>query len=219
MTEKGEPDTPDTRRKYEKLRLNIAVDKEAAERAKDMGFNISATFEEYLRVLTYRPKGEDIDVIKAYDSFLTKIQKIIDEYELEIEIGEVPENIKHLSMDSKIDFSGCKIVLDRNIVGIYKDGKFYSDMKAQEEYNLLMDPYEMEYLYEPQRILKNLISEIKKKVADNNVKIQKLNLAMKFAETLFNDLENSSESGIGTPSLRQTLKAAGKTNLQETIPA
>jgi hypothetical protein len=206
------------RQKYEKVRLNIAVSKEAVQRAKAADINISAEVDEYLKVLTYRPKPEFSDIVRAYDGFLRSIQFALSKYDpyLNIEIGEIPDR-SHLKEEVKrgevrkeaVFFGGCKIFLDMNVASILKDGRHYAQMDSIEKYDFLLDPDEMNSLYPPKKILMNLISEIKKANANNTNEIQKLNLATKFVKAMFNDTdkgkENSSDSGSGSPAIRQIL--------------
>jgi Post-segregation antitoxin CcdA len=78
---------PNEDNKSEKLRLNTTVDREVVERVKDMGINISATLEEYLRVLTYASGPDSKDVVMTYDKFLRKIQPKLSQYDISVEIG------------------------------------------------------------------------------------------------------------------------------------
>lgn len=205
-------------RKGEKLRLNITVDEDIVKRAKDMGFNISAAFEEYLRVLTYNPEGKtDPDVVRAYDMMLYKIQPILKRYNTEIEIGEITNEKYSQRRNTPIDFKGSKIMFDAYVPSIFKDGKSY----VAAEYDPISKDViwahseDLEYFYKPEKILQNLIIAIKKTASDNTSKVQKLNLASKFVQALFSDIENSSESGIETPLFRQILADAGVKPLEE----
>jgi post-segregation antitoxin (ccd killing protein) len=191
--------------KSDKLRLNITVDKKTVELAKDMGFNISATLEEYLKVLTYMPQKESYELVAAYNAFFHKLQPILDRYDTSIEIGEVPKSNRPLE-EGDIDWSGCKLFLDNHAVTTLRDGKYYVDtwQGGGSIKDLLFGPYDdIHFFYHPRKIIRNLVSEVKKVAANNNIKVQKLNLAMKFVDALFNDLENSSESGSETPLLRR----------------
>jgi Post-segregation antitoxin CcdA len=192
----------------EKLRLNITVDKEIVELAKDMGFNISAAFEEYLRVLTYKPHGKSSqDVVNAYEKFYVKIVPILGQFDIEIELGEITDEDYSHRRKTKINFKGSKIVLDHTEPSILKDGKYYQLGEFDKDKIIYLTPDDLKYLYHPKVVLRNLIDELKLIAADNTIQVQKLNLAARFVDALFNDLKDSSESGSETPSLRRIIDA------------
>jgi hypothetical protein len=203
--------------KSEKLRLNITVDKNVVEKAKEMGFNISGTFEEFLKVLTHRPSPDYEDILRAHNDFLQRVQFILSHYDpgLEVEIGKYPDwsYVEKTSGYDKEDVkrmlfhSNCKIFLDLNTTSTLKDGKHYANMNIIEEGHFLLEPNDMQFLYPPEKILLNLVSEIKKVAVNNEKEIQKLNLAKKLINALFNDI-SSSESGSATPHLRRILEDA-----------
>ena len=212
------------RRKYEKVRLNIAVKKEAAERAKAAGINISAAFEEYLTIISYEPKPDDYDVVQAYNSFFKKIYKILSWFDIKditIQIGEVSNRSEESGLN------GCQIYINSqgDVATQYPDGKYYIE-RVPEGSDLLFDVWTVSNFYPPRKILLNLIAEVKKRVATNNVEVQKLNLATKIVSAIFNETsksndngrdkgggkeqEKASESGSATPHLRRLVESIGQ---------
>jgi post-segregation antitoxin CcdA len=221
------------RKKHEKARLNIAIKKEVAERAKALGINISASFEEYLKILSSKPEPNDVDVVRAYESFFRKIQAtylsnfFIKTFMVEIGVFKDPDP----------RFNDRKMYLTYDGVGIKSEDQFYIP-RFRSGRNL--EPHEVKYFYPPERILLNLISEVKKRVAADQIEIQKLNLATKIVSVLFNNTSKNnndkdkgggkeeigeaqaSESGSATPHLRRLVESIGQAveeSAQEVVPA
>ena len=193
-----------------KARLNTTVDKETAERAKEMGYNLSGEFENYLKLLVYRPQGSFMSLAKEYDRFLRTIQKFVREYDIEVEVGEIrkTKNVE-LAPQSK-DHYGDKYVLDEEGLNqVNKKGK-YSLLEPYGPEKLLLDPrVELDMLYHPQKIINNLIDEIETTTKENKSKIQNLKIIRKALNSFLGALEDmSSESGIETPSFKRTSKDA-----------
>ena len=196
-------------RKSEKLRLNITVDREIAEQAKNMGFNISAGFEEYLRVFTYKPEGKTSeDIVDAYLSMLFKMTPMLRQYDIGIEIGEITDDGYSKRKKTLVDFNGSKLVMDPYEPSIFKDGKYHQVGEYDHDTRTVtyFTPEDLKYLYEPRKILQNFLNEVKKTADDNANKVQKLNLASRIVDALFSDTQDSSESGIETPSIRRILE-------------
>src|ERR671931_580980 len=78
----------EVKRKREKQKLTLGVDKEVIERAKATGINISAITEELLKSVTYEPKDKgERDVMIAYENLFKFMEPLVRKYDLEVEVG------------------------------------------------------------------------------------------------------------------------------------
>jgi hypothetical protein len=149
-----------------KQKLTLGVNKDVIDRAKAAGINISVITEEILIALTYgRGAGSnDLDVSKAYHALFDVIERITENYaEAIFEVGVSHDNDGYYE--------------DRPI--IY--GRYFGFSIGETQHELVEV---INHLYEPSKILNNLVSALIRASETNKKKIRELELALRFAKIL-----------------------------------
>ena len=154
----------------QKLTLSISVN--AIERAKAAGINISAITERLLRAVTYRPSNGNThgDVAAAYDALFEAIIPILEEYGTTLEVGGIPEYDKSYRYRVILTEQKCFVEDEEKSYPASVDGILH-------------------YLYEPTKILQNLVSALIEAAERNREKIWELKMALRFVKALSDDVD------------------------------
>lgn len=155
-----------------KQKLMLGIDKNVIQKAKEAGINISSITEQVLKTITYQPNDGNTpdDVVRAYEALFEIARSrmcIYDRYELQICVGE---------KDSRKVFlhSGYGLML-------------WDDHTKK----MIEDPASVDsvlgLLYEPMRILANLVVALTELAQQNKEKIAELKFALRLVKALSND--------------------------------
>jgi post-segregation antitoxin (ccd killing protein) len=207
------------KRKRERTRLNIAIDKGILEDAKVFGINISAAIEESLvNLIALATKQSQVErkrdyLSRKYEETFKEIRQLLRGFEIEeVEIGEIRDtdllrsNIEAyteegLDMKEVPEWIGTKIILRKDMILWLKNGKYY--VFKHNIYDNITS------LHQPNVIYTNLLTQVTAKLDDDEEKLRKIKLGLKIVKTVLTNGEDSSESGLETPSFRRILESSG----------
>jgi hypothetical protein len=163
-----------------KRKLTLAVDPEVVRRAKAAGINISALTETLLRAITFEPAGNtDEDLRKAYQSLFKIMAYLLMKYQASLTVGEFKNKANKIL---------SQIVLDWD----YESADFalYTNDSTSFQPVDLGICIISDALYDPQRILENLIMTLIEKAEANKEKIDQLKFALRFLKALSEEVDN-----------------------------
>jgi hypothetical protein len=207
------------KKKREKTRLNIAIDKAVLEDAKTAGINISAALEESLvNLIALGAKHSEVErkrdyLSKKYEDTFKEIRQLLRGFEIEeVEIGEIRDtdllrsNIEAYTkegqdMEEVPEWIGTKIMLRKDRILWLKDGKYYVDKTS------IYD--NIPWLHPPDVIYTNLLAQVITKLDNDEEKLRKIKLGLKVVKTVLTNGDDSSESGLETPAFRRILESTG----------
>jgi hypothetical protein len=170
MVEGSEP----AQSKEQKQKLTLTVNRDVIEKAKAEGINISAITEQLLRAVTYQSNdGNTIDdVHKAYSAVFSEVQIILKQYTTSIIVGHGYESDEEGELEAEYDV----ILSPGRLLKLYDNGEGKT-VSVSEILGIL---------YEPNKIINNLIQEITQAAKRNKQKINELTFALRFFK-LFNE--------------------------------
>lgn len=163
-----------------KQKLTLGVSSEVIEKAKAAGINISEITEQLLTAMTFDAEGNtQQDVISAYQTFFDAIKNLLTKYGNSIEVGE----FTLMDMDAPPGQEDQYWVF---LLG--KDGMRKSRTDIEFPVSEVADINEALYhLYDPKRILENLIKALTIAAEGNKQKLAELDFARRLVKTLADD--------------------------------
>jgi hypothetical protein len=160
----------------EKQKLTLGLPRKVIERAKAAGINISAVTEQMLRALTYEPAGfSNDDIAEAYDKLFKSMLPVLGKYGANVTVGE---HRSYLIMDESP--LPCDILLD-------KTGELWIDADIIEQYPSISIADALTYLYDPLKILEELISSLIRAAENNKNRLETFRFASRFLKMLSED--------------------------------
>jgi Post-segregation antitoxin CcdA len=170
-----------TEHRGEKQKLTLGIDKEVIERAKAAGINISAITEQLLKSVTDDPKdASEHDVKKAYEELFRSTEPLIKKYDLRVDVG-------FASIGEGDDLETYDICLGLGMLIPEEEGGPLGELwksRPDGEISPTSVSEEIYFLYEPKKILENLILAMLGNVQKNKEKIRELELAKRFVKVL-----------------------------------
>lgn len=167
-----------------KQKLTLGIDKNVIEKAKAAGINISAITENLLKAMTYEPKNDEnttYDVARAYEALLNEAWSLLSKYDLtgsfDVNVGQWEYDMEKqagtiICFNSHMGLAICYDVPGRPI----------------QEPDVSVDKV-LEALYDPMKILENLIAALTRAAESNKALITELKLAMRIVKALSNNEE------------------------------
>ena len=160
-----------------KQKLTLAIRKDVIERAKDHGINISAATEEFLRAITYEYfENSNRGIYETYLALFEAIKPVVDLYSLEIEVGSSPSTddsgqvtLEPLFISHSIELPRLRTTMRKNLRTMWAISSF---------------GVELNYLYDPIRVLENLIEAVIKKSQNDKLKLQQLKMSLRLAKAI-----------------------------------
>lgn len=175
--------------KVQKQKLTLGINKDVVDKAKEAGINISEITEQLLTTMTYQPKGNTRDeVMKAYQSFLDAMSSLLGKYGASIVIGvanytsgpdEEPDNPRDLWTEHWTFYLGQG--------GMWKEG--FQELEDGREAPIDSDgkvtlSEVISHMYDPKKILENLITALTTAAERNKEKLVQLDFAYRLVQTL-----------------------------------
>jgi hypothetical protein len=153
-----------------KQKLTLAIRKDVIERAKDIGINISAITEEFLKAVTYEHfDRSQFDIEEAYLALFGAIWPVVKVYNLVVEVGE----------SSSTNKSG-KVTLEP----LSLSHELWLPHLRTERSISSIGP-ELHNLYAPREVLENLIEAVNGARQNDKLKLQHLEISLKLAKAIF----------------------------------
>ncbi len=160
---------------HRKQKLTLTLSKEVIDKAKAAGINISALTEQVLKAYTYEPVGySNDDFADAYDKLFMSMKPVLHKYDTRVTVGQ------HTGV--KFALSPCDIYWYNGRLLIETIGSWQEDSTTQISEVL-------PYLYDPPKILENLIKSLIRAAERNKDKVQKFKFASRFLRILSEDEE------------------------------
>ncbi len=160
--------------KQPKQKLTLAIDKDIIEKAKNAGINISAITQKVLESITFDVKGATReDIIVGYKRFFAVIMDVLKKYDAEMHVG-----FEQGEEDGET--VGTEILL--NHFGLWADNfgaKGRHAVKIEDEVGY--------GLFEPFKILENLLRSLILAAEENREQLKELEMALRFVKALSND--------------------------------
>lgn len=169
----------------QKQKLTLGISRDVIRRAKAAGINISAITEELLTAITYEPNDGNRrdDVVRAYQALFSAAESIMFTYnDFAVEVGFQRLSI---TIDNKNTWKEYSIML--TIQGLYKKTASPDDLQEVSVDEVL------QWLYEPKKILQNLILSLIYGAEKNKEKIKELEFALRLIKTLSDEDGNRIE--------------------------
>jgi hypothetical protein len=169
----------------QKQKLTLGISRDVIRRAKAAGINISAITEELLTAITYEPNDgtRRDDVIRAYEALFSAAESIMipyDDFAVEIGFQRVCNKIKN-----NITWKEYRIMLTTQ--GLYRITDSPNDLE-----DVTVDKV-LRWLYEPKKILQNLILSLIDAAEENKEKIKELEFALRLIKALSDEDGNRVE--------------------------
>ena len=158
----------DINKESTKQKLTLGIDKNVIERAKVAGINISAITEQVLKAKTYNDESTRDDVVRAYQTLFEMAQSLMSKYgglDFQICVGE--KELRKVLLDSEY---GLLLVNDHDMI----------------DDNSSVDRV-LELLYDPLKILENLIVSLTRRAEENKEKLAELKFALRLVKALSDD--------------------------------
>jgi hypothetical protein len=158
----------DINKESTKQKLTLGIDKNVIERAKVAGINISAITEQVLKAKTYNDESTRDDVVRAYQTLFEMAQSCMSKYggsDFQICVGE--KQLTKVLLDSEY---GLLLVNDHDMI----------------DDNSSVDRV-LELLYDPLKILENLIVSLTRRAEENKEKLAELKFALRLVKGLSDD--------------------------------
>jgi Post-segregation antitoxin CcdA len=155
-----------------KQKLTLGIDRNVIEKAKAAGINISAITENVLKAITYQPNEGNTrgDVVRAYEAMFEEARSLMLKHghgEIQITVGKVESEIVFLH-------STYRLLL-------------WDDHTK----TMIEDPAPVDrvlwHLYDPMKILEELIVCLTELAEENKQKIAELKFALRLVKALSND--------------------------------
>lgn len=163
-----------------KQKLTLAISKNVIKRAKDIGINISAITEEFLKAVTCENFSQvRHDIHKAYLGLFEAIKPMVDFHNLEVEVGKTASTDDSGQPTFDPLFLSCKV----NLPGLWT-----TMWKNHETIWTVSDVgSELDNLYSTRVVLENLIEALSKVSQKDKLKLQHLETSLKLAKAILSD--------------------------------
>lgn len=164
-----------------KQKLTLGIDESVIQRAKAAGINISEVTEYLLKAITYEPNDVTTrhDVAKAYDALFKQAWSLMAKYTeegFEIDVGRLDYNMKgHERMIRLIGHIGLSVCDDDTPSGIIE-----GDVPVDKV---------LDCLYDPIKILQNLIVKLTEVAHYNKKKLAELKFALRLIKAMYDNEE------------------------------
>ena len=166
---------PDPSKREKKKNLTLGLSKEVIDKAKAAGINISEITEELLNAVTYNPSEGStwIGVERAYDELFDTMKPLLSKYDISIEVG------REEFYKSQKKVIGTIMITKENLIEVVKN------MDGIEDSSPIYVGDAFHSLYEPEKILENLITSLISRVEKNNERVKELDVALHFVQGLW----------------------------------
>lgn len=159
----------------EKKKLTLSVDAGVLEKAKELGLNLSQITEQALELTTLSNEKEIVtqkELRIAYKEIFHLLQKVLEEWGTSIEIGSYLDFIDKQETDLQ-EFS-----YNLNSHGIFR----WNDIVEGCGHWNLEEDFPVDSLYDPNKIIENLIEGLHKKGKQNKEKLNQLRVMKNILE-------------------------------------
>ena len=183
VTKEEEPPT-------QKTTLDI-IDKNVIERAKAAGINVFEVTEYLLRAITYQPNNGNTrdDVVRVYEALFNKAWLLLAKYD---QIGGYDIDVGEWGYDAQKKLK--KVICFDTLMGLsicYEDHG--NPIEADIPVEIVLD-----VLYEPTKIIENIIISLTNAAETNKRKLDGLRSALHLVKTLSDEEKEEEEEGSQT---------------------
>ncbi|MBS3921962.1 MAG: type II toxin-antitoxin system CcdA family antitoxin [Nitrosarchaeum sp.] len=175
-------------KKEQKQKLTLGISKDVIEKAKATGINISSITEQLLKVMTYDPKKNTTeDLARVYEIFFEAIKPVLKKYGAMVRVGSFYEG----NPDSQI----FHVTIDLSSSNLYRN------IEELEEYHEVAVLDVVSDLFNPTKILENLLESLIKAAEKNTEKMKEFEIALRIVGALTN--KSSTESTKNSKNMRR----------------
>lgn len=167
-------------KEYQKQKLTLGVNGEVIERARAAGINISELTEKLLTAVTMQPSGSTRDDVEsAFTKLFDVMQETIKKYGVWVKVGEIRS---YSTPAAKEPILVDEVYLDGDWIIASHDVEYQGEAYLEPRQTTVAET--LDYLYEPNHILQNMIEELTKAAEKNKEKLSKLEFALKLVKAL-----------------------------------
>ena len=170
-------------KKEQKQKLTLGISKDVIEKAKATGINISSITEQVLKAMTYdSKKNTEEDLAKVYEIFFEAIKPVLKKYGAWVRVGTFYEGNPDTEMwHGTIDLSSSS--LSRNVEEV-------------EEYHTVAVLDVVSDLFNPTKILENLLESLINAAEKNTEKMKEFEVALRIIGALTNKSSTKSKKSL-----------------------
>lgn len=158
-------------KKEQKQKLTLGISKDVIDKAKATGINISSITEHLLKVITYDPKkNTEEDLAKAYEVFFEAIKPVLKKYGAWVKVGDYYEG----DPDAEV----WHITIGLSHYSLFKTISELDESKTVQVSDVVSE------LFNPTRILENLLEALINAAEKNKEKMKEFEVALRIIDAL-----------------------------------
>jgi post-segregation antitoxin (ccd killing protein) len=180
----------------QKLTVDI-INKNVIQRAKAAGINVSAVTEYLLNAITHKSNNGNTrdDLVRVYEVLFSNAWSLLAKYD---QIGGYDIDVGEYGYDAEKRLK--KVICFDTLMGL---SICYEDHGNPIEADIPVDRV-LDVLYEPMKIIENIIISLTYAAETNKQRLAELNSALKLVKDLSNEDEEEEEEGSQTSKERRT---------------